>query len=128
MFVACFLAIGILKHGPVAFRRYGRNPVLPTHVGTSGQLVNMKKCSVYILRSLKNGTFYIGCASDVTLRLKQHNCGNVTATKYKRPYRLEFSQEYPDTSVARKTESRLKKWKRRDFIENIIRDGFIRGL
>ncbi len=87
----------------------------------------MKKCSVYILRSLKNDTFYVGCANDVGRRLKQHNSGNVKATKYKRPYKLEFNQEFSNTSVARKIEFRLKKWKRRDFIENIIKDGFIRG-
>lgn len=102
-------------------REYG----IPTaSVGTAG---DMNKCSVYILRSLKNDSLYIGSASDISRRLKQHNGGNVKATRYRCPYKLEFSQEYPDTITARRIECKLKKWKRRDYLERIIKDGKIKG-
>ena len=39
---------------------------------------------------------------------------------------LVFKQVYPTLLDARHTEARLKKLKRRDYIEKIISDGFIK--
>lgn len=81
---------------------------------------------VYILRSLKLGTYYIGSTKNISRRLKQHNSGNVTSTKYKRPFKLVFSQEFQTIQQACKVEKKIKSWKRRDFVEKIIRDGYIK--
>ena len=80
------------------------------------------KSYVYILESLKNKSYYIGCSKDIEKRLKQHNNGQVKATKYKRPYCLVFSQEYLNIDLAHKVELKIKSWKRKDFIEKIIRE------
>ena len=86
----------------------------------------MKKGFVYILRCLKNNRFYIGSSTDINRRLHQHEKGNVKATRNLKPFKLELSQEYDKLDIARKIEQRLKKFKRKDFIEKIIKDGVIK--
>ncbi|MBI2263314.1 GIY-YIG nuclease family protein [Candidatus Berkelbacteria bacterium] len=85
------------------------------------------KAYLYIIQSLKNGTYYVGSTLNYEERFKQHNWGQVKSTRNKRPYKLVFYQEFPDIDMARKAERRIKKWKRKDFIEKIIKDGAIRG-
>ncbi len=81
---------------------------------------------LYILKSLKNNSYYIGITGNIRRRLYSHNVGDVKATKYKRPYRLVFQQEFPNKEKASVAEKRITKWKRRDFIDRIIRDGRIK--
>lgn len=83
---------------------------------------------VYILKSLKNESYYVGSTEDIERRFKQHNSGNVEATKYKRPYELVFRQDFKDNKTAKQVEFKIKSWKRRDFIEKIIKDGKIRFI
>ena len=85
------------------------------------------KCFVYIIRSLKNESFYIGSSTDPQKRLEEHNLGHTLFTKNNRPYKLVFTQEFKDISKARTVERKIKSWKRRDFIEKIIKDGKIRS-
>lgn len=81
--------------------------------------------SVYIIKSLKTSEYYVGSSRDPLKRLKEHNSGNVFVTKHKCPYELVFTQEFDSVSKARQIESKLKKWKRKDFLEKIIADGKI---
>ena len=78
------------------------------------------------MRSLKNNKFYVGSTTDINERLRRHKAGNVKATKCLLPIKLELFQEYDDFSSARKIEASLKKLKRRDFIEKIVRDKVIK--
>ena len=80
---------------------------------------------VYILKSVNSGRYYIGCTENVNRRLKEHNNGKVFSTQPLRPFKLMLKQEYPTLSLARKTERKLKSFKRKDFIEKIIREGYI---
>jgi len=80
---------------------------------------------VYILRSLKNNNFYIGSTENLNQRFLQHNKGVIKATKYKRPYEIVFYQEFDNLLKAKSVEKTIKKWKRKDFIEKIIKDGKI---
>lgn len=80
---------------------------------------------VYILRSEKNGSYYIGSTENLEKRVVQHNSGNVSSTKHKRPYNLVFHQEFKNIEIARKVEYKIKSWKRRDFVDRIIADGKI---
>jgi putative endonuclease len=86
----------------------------------------MESTSVYILERCKNGEYYIGSAKDVDLRLKQHNAGYVKATKNKRPYKIVFFQEFETEEIAEKIEKKLKKMKRRDYLEKIVGDGYLK--
>jgi len=82
---------------------------------------------VYILRSLKNGRLYIGSTQDIKKRISKHNSGNVVATRNIRPLKLEYYQEYDNVGLARNIERRLKNFKRKDFIEKIIREKIIKS-
>ena len=70
--------------------------------------------------------FYIGSCKVVNKRLDEHNGGYVKSTKAYTPWALIMVQEYETFSDARKVEARLKKLKRRDYIEKIVSDGVIK--
>lgn len=81
---------------------------------------------VYILQSIKNNSYYIGSTENIEKRFKQHNSGYVKSTKIKRPYKLVFYQEYESIDKARIIEMKIKKWKRKDYIDRIILDKTIK--
>jgi len=63
---------------------------------------------VYILKSLKDGGFYIGHTKNVSERLRQHNLGKVRSTRGRRPLKLIYVEEFTTRSEAFKRESFLK--------------------
>jgi len=63
----------------------------------------------YLLKSLKDNSYYTGITNNLENRLKQHNKGVLLITKYKRPWRLVYWKEHPDSVSARKHERWLKK-------------------
>jgi len=75
---------------------------------------------VYILQSLKNGSYYTGYSEDVERRLELHNAGHVKATRYKRPYRLVYTESFETEADARRREHQIKTWKSRVAIEKLI--------
>ncbi len=83
---------------------------------------------VYILKSEKNGRYYIGCSNDPDRRLLEHNAGKTESLKYLLPVKLVFKQGFKTSSEASKVESKLKKNKNRKILELIIRDCYIKGL
>ena len=76
---------------------------------------------VYILRSLKDGSYYIGSTQDVDARLKHHNQTGTQYTKQKRPWELVYQEEHPDRSSAMKREYAIKKRGGRKFIESLAK-------
>ena len=79
---------------------------------------------VYILRT-GSGKYYIGSAIDLDNRIKHHSGGHTPSTKRMGTVKLIFSQKYGSLEEARGVELRLKKLKRKDYIEKIIKDGVI---
>ena len=75
---------------------------------------------VYVLESEKDGSFYTGFSQDLERRLQQHNIGKVKATRYKRPFRLVYSEAYLRAHEARRREYYLKSQKSHEFIEELI--------
>ena len=43
---------------------------------------------VYLLQSLKDGSYYTGYTTDLDNRLSQHNDGSVTYSSKKRPFKM----------------------------------------
>jgi putative endonuclease len=80
---------------------------------------------VYILQG-ENKRYYIGSTSDLERRVAQHQSGHTHSTHRMGQVKVVFSQEYATLEDARAVEGRLKKLKRRDYIERIIEDGIIR--
>ena len=77
---------------------------------------------VYILKSEKNGSYYIGSTNNLERRLMEHNSGKTRSLKYLRPLQLVFKKEYKTLIETRKIERKLKKFKNRNIIEMIIKD------
>lgn len=70
-----------------------------------------KMYEVYVLQSLKDKRYYIGCSFDVVRRLESHNNGNVRSTKSRCPFKIIYREKASDLSAARKREIQIKKMK-----------------
>jgi predicted GIY-YIG superfamily endonuclease len=80
---------------------------------------------VYILKT-KSGKYYVGSTEDLGVRLEHHFGGYTPSTKALGAESLLLKQEYPTLKAARWVELKLKKLKRRDYIEKILKDGYIK--
>ena len=67
-------------------------------------------------------SYYIGSTDNIVRRFAEHIKGKAKATKRLRPLNLVFKQEFGDLSQARQIERRLKKFKSRKIIKQIIKD------
>lgn len=99
-FVICTLAFSLLFPGSATQR---------VPFGGGSALVSKEmKYYVYILQSLKDKRFYIGCTVDLKKRLIDHNCGKNKSTRYRRPFKLVYHEEFNDKHLAFKREFFLK--------------------
>ena len=80
---------------------------------------------LYILKDCKN-KFYIGSTIDLRRRLVQHKNGHTQTTRNMEEPKLVLNQKYRSLGEARFVERKLKKLKRKDYIEKMIHDGYIR--
>ena len=74
---------------------------------------------IYILKSISNGKTYIGCTDNIKRRCMEHNNGKIKSTKAYVPYKLIFSQEFSNKTLALKREHFLKTGKGRFFINTL---------
>jgi putative endonuclease len=66
----------------------------------------------YMVRC-RDGSFYVGVATDLAARVKEHNWGvGAKFTARRRPVELIWWQEFPDQKAARGRERELKGWRR----------------
>lgn len=63
---------------------------------------------VYLLKSKKDGSIYIGCTDDLERRLKEHTDGKVYSTKKMLPVELIYYEAYPLKDWAYEREKSLK--------------------
>lgn len=63
---------------------------------------------VYILQSLRNHSFYIGCTSDLDERIAEHNRGDSYHTKKYMPWKLIYFEGYRVKEDAYDRERALK--------------------
>jgi len=75
-----------------------------------------------------NEKIYIGSTANLDRRLHQHRRGETATTRKMKGINLVFSQEFDSIENARRIENKLKNFKRRDFIDKIIADGFVKKL
>ena len=76
---------------------------------------------VYVLISEKYKTRYVGCAFDMTQRIKEHNEGRCRYTSGRRPWNVIRKEEYQTLSEARKRERFLKTGKGRKELDNLLK-------
>jgi putative endonuclease len=72
---------------------------------------------VYVIRSEKDGRFYVGMTENVEVRLIQHNKGMTFSTKGYRPWKLFFFEEYKTREESRKREIYLKSGSGKEYIK-----------
>ncbi len=77
---------------------------------------------VYILVSEKDQKKYIGSTNNLECRLSEHNNGKVISTKYRRPLKLIYTEQYKDEKDARRREHLLKTHKGYNILKKILRD------
>lgn len=75
---------------------------------------------VYILKSIKNGNFYIGYSTNLKKRFKQHNKGESQATKPFIPYKLIFYEAFLNEKDAKNREEYLKSGYGRKTIKKML--------
>ena len=75
---------------------------------------------VYVLRSVKDGWYYIGCSADPHRRLLEHNAGESKSTRARRPYELVYIEQLPNLAAARRREQEIKRKKNRQYIDWLI--------
>ena len=63
---------------------------------------------VYILRSKKDNSLYIGFSLNLRQRFRKHNQGKAISTKNKRPYELIYYEAYKNRKDAKGREKFLK--------------------
>lgn len=63
---------------------------------------------VYILKSKKNSSLYIGRTKDIEERLQKHNAGKSPSTKRYLPWVLVYSEGYLSEEDAKEREFNLK--------------------
>jgi len=76
---------------------------------------------VYVLRSKKDGQFYVGYTADLKKRLELHNRGKIESTKYRRPFELVYYEASLNKEDALHRERYLKTTYGKRYIRNRIR-------
>jgi putative endonuclease len=72
---------------------------------------------VYVIRSEKDGRFYVGMCMDLARRIREHNAGKRFSTKGYCPWKLFFAEEFPTRAAAREREKSLKGGAGKEFIK-----------
>lgn len=83
-------------------------------------MTNDKKFYVYILRSLKDHSYYVGQCNDLDWRMSKHSEGMSKYTVSKRPLRLVYFEVYLSRQESIKREKQIKRMKSRKYIEILI--------
>ena len=78
--------------------------------------------SVYILRSKKDKTLYVGYSSNIKERLIEHQKGRVLSTRNKRPIEMIYCESYQNRKDAMQRELFFKSGWGRNYIKKILRN------
>ncbi len=75
---------------------------------------------VYIIKSTRDGRYYIGSAEDPEKRLKEHNEGQTRSTRHRGPYRLVYKEPLDTKTDAIKREHEIKRFKGNSRFKRLI--------
>lgn len=84
-------------------------------IGKAGRMATL-----YILRSLKSGRYYIGSTNNIERRLAEHGSGKTKSLRNLLPVELAFKKDVDSIVTARGLERKLKKYKNRGIIDQVI--------
>lgn len=75
---------------------------------------------VYILQSQKDFGFYTGLTENISRRLREHNSGQVKATKARAPFMVTYTEMFETRQKARAREKFFKTGAGREFRDRIL--------
>ncbi len=78
--------------------------------------------TVYVLRSFRDNSLYVGYTTNMSQRLDTHNKGSVTSTRNKRPWRLIFAESYLSQDDALRREKYLKTTQGKNALKHMLRE------
>ena len=79
---------------------------------------------IYVLISLKDNKTYVGYTNNLNRRLLEHNSGQSSATKNRRPLELIFSEQFKTSREAKKKELYWKSGGGRRKLKKLLKDKF----
>ena len=85
--------------------------------------VDLPYC-VYVLQSHKDRKLYIGFSSDLKQRIADHNSGNVSSTKGRKPLELIYSEFHKNKYDALRREKYFKTTAGRKSLKLMLREYF----
>jgi len=80
---------------------------------------------VYVLISLKDHKFYIGYTANLDKRILDHNSGNVSSTKGRRPLELIYCEYHKNKYDALRREKYLKTTPGRKALRLMLRESLV---
>ena len=75
--------------------------------------------TVYILRSISKSFQYVGMTNDIERRLQEHNSGYSLVTKKYLPFKLVYTEIFPDRKSARVREKYFKSGSGREYVKSL---------
>ncbi len=78
------------------------------------------KFFLYLLLSERDRKTYLGSTNEIERRMKEHNNGKTPSTRYRRPLKLIYTEEFDTLIDARKRERYLKTKKGRTELKGIF--------
>lgn len=75
---------------------------------------------VYILKSEKDNKLYIGYSTDLKKRFSEHQSGNVSSTRPRRPFELVFYEAYKSMKDAKRREMYFKTTKGKTSLKTML--------
>jgi len=66
---------------------------------------------IYIIKSVLNNRYYIGCTSNIERRILEHNNGYNISTKKDKPWKVVYCEEFNDQQKAYSREKKIKSYK-----------------
>ena len=87
--------------------------------GAAVKKQNKMDYNVYVLRSERDGRFYVGFTNYLKRRLSEHNSGKTKSTKGYRPWKLILVEAYETRNKARSREKYLKSGSGKEYIKEL---------
>ena len=78
---------------------------------------------VYIIRSERDGRYYVGSSHNPRIRLEHHNAGWTRSTKGRGPRKMVHMEAFDGKLLALRREREIKKMKSRKYIESLVGGG-----
>jgi putative endonuclease len=77
---------------------------------------------VYVLRSKKDSSLYVGYSADIKKRVNEHQKGQVLSTRDRRPLEIIYCELYKNKKDAMRREKFFKSGWGRNYIKKILHD------